>query len=901
MWLHLVRARLENLRLRARFLFRRRVVEREMDEELRFHIEKEIEENLREGMSPAQARRRALVAFGGEERYREQIRDARGVRPLEDLMRDIRYAVRQLRRTPLFSTVAVVTLAVGIGANTGVFSVVNGLLLRDRPYRAPETLVHVYSSVEDESPYATSYARDLDDLRKLDDVFQGVGAFAGVASRITEGDGARMVRVECVTANLFPLLGLEMALGRGFTDTGDAALSASPLVVLGHGLWERRYGGDTDVVGKTLRIAGLPFTIIGVAPESLESFTAQGFHTDLFVPMGMAGAFAGERDPDREPSVRGPLGTKIIGRLRQGITLEHAQSRADALASDLRRVYPDLYEGRSFNLFPTREVALQPDLDAYLDAGAALLMTAVGLVLLLACTNLASFLLARGLDRRREIALRLALGAPRGRLVRQLLTETLTLGVLGAVAGVVLAQWTLHALRALAPAMALPLNIDTRMDGPVVLFAAGITALAGVLAGLAPALQTTNPDVAPTLKGVPGPRGGHRVSLRGALVGFQIGISMILLVAGGLFVRSFQAARDADLGFATREAALLWIDLDVSGVPRARWESVAGTLKERAIALPGVDKVATSNGVQLSESVWQAEYTIPGLDPPPGREFHRAYFLAVDPDYLDVMGIPVTEGRGLEPSDREGSEPVVVVSDGAARRFWPDQDPLGKEIRPAQGDQTFRVAGVARDTKVARLGERSEPLFYFPRAQYPRRSSQLWLVARGSKPAAETVGALRRLTRELDPDLVVVQAKTLEDQLALTLFLPRVGASLLGFLGLMALTLASVGLFGMVSYDVSRRTREVGIRMSLGASRATLVRAVVKDVMGVVLTGCLLGLLASLGLAYLAGAYLTGVRAFDAMTLGGAPLLLLVVSVFAALVPAWRASRVSPVRALAAD
>jgi predicted permease len=376
---------------------------------------------------------------------------------------------------------------------------------------------------------------------------------------------------------------------------------------------------------------------------------------------------------------------------------------------------------------------------------------------------------------------------------------------------------------------------------------------------------------------------------------------MVLLVTGGLFVRSMHASQEIDPGFGTREAALLWLDLDISGPAESQWPWIARTLKERAQALPGADVVAVSNGFPLSRPNWQADFAIPGLTPPPGREYHRSYYLSVDEDFFAAMGIPLVAGRGVEPGDGPDAEPVVVVSQVAAQRFWPDSDPLGQEIRPEGWEQTFRVVGVARNTKVATLHEPPTPLFYFAWAQFQRRIGQLWLLARGGAPAPETAAALQQLARELDPDLVVVQAKTLADELDLLLFIPRVRAFVLGFFGAFALALASVGLFGVVTHAVSRRTREVGIRMSLGAGRRAVTTMVVREAMMVVLFGCLAGFLASLGLIRLLEAYLTGIGAYDPVTLTVVPVLLVGVGALASLIPALKASRVNPVLALRAD
>ena len=896
-----LRCRLRGLRLRLRLLLRRRAVENEMEEELRFHLEEEVRKNLRSGMAPREARRQAALAFGGSERVKEELRRGRGLGPLEDLAKDGRHSLRQLRRRPVFAAVAVLTLAIGIGANTGVFSVVNGLLLRDRPYRSPERLVHVYSAVEGESLYATSYEMDLSDLRSLDDVFLAVGAFRGAASRVTEGDGARMVLVEAVTSNLFPLLGIEMALGRGFLPEEDLAPGGRPLVILGHAFWERSYGGDRGVLGRTLRLAGLPFTIVGVAPSAFESLTAQGFKADLFIPMSIAQTVAGELREGPEVSERGSLGSKIIARLRTGVSLEQAQARADGLALSLRAALPDLYESRSFHLHPSTDVAIQRDLDTFLMSGAILLLAAVGLVLLLACTNLAGFLLARGIDRRKEIALRLALGARRNRVVRQLLTESLVLVALGTVAGLLFARWSLDLVAAFRPPMALPLNIDTRLDGNVFLFTLAVVGTVGVLAALAPALQVTRPDVAPDLKDGTAAGDIPRAKARNALVGIQMTISTILLVVGGLFVRSFHSAENIDPGFDTRDAGLIWVDLEVSGVPREEWEATAEGLVGLARALPGVEVVGVSNGVPLSESTWQSDFSLPGVDPPVGRETYRVHYLAADHEFLPAMGIPVLEGRGITPEDREGTEPVVLVNQAAARRFWPGEEAVGKEVRPQGWEGTFRVAGIVRDTKVASLSEDPTPLFVFARRQFQRRTGQLWMVARSRARQEELVSALRRVVRDADPELVIVQAKTMSEHISLTLFLPRLGALLLGSFGLMALALATFGLYGVVSYSASRRTREVGIRIALGADPGQVIRMVVGDGMGVVLAGGLVGLGASLLLARLLVQYLIGIAPLDPVTLVGVTLALLAASTIAAFLPARRASRVSPTTALKAD
>jgi predicted permease len=897
LWYHKLRYGFKALGMRIRFLLRKDAVEEELDEELRFHLEMETKKNLREGMSPGSARRKAHLTFGGLEQTKERVRDRRGVRSLESILEDTRFALRQLKNAPVFTLVAILTLAIGIGANTSIFSLVNGALIRPRPFSHIHSLVNVYTAIEHETPYATSSSEDLEDLRTLDDVFAAVGAFRGAASRI-QGDGeAQMVLMEAVTSNLLPMVGLEMALGRSFLPEEGLSEGGSRVTILGHGFWAERFGSDPAALGQTISLSGLPFTIVGVASEEFESFTAQGFRASLFVPMAAAEAVlpAGDMEVATE---RGVPGYKIIARLGEGVELHQAQARVNGLSLALQERLPHSYAGRSFNLYPTASVALQPDVDAFFMKAALLILFAVGVVLLLAATNLAGSLLARGLDRREEIALRMALGAGRGRLVRQFLTETLILGVLGGLAGLFLGRWCLDLLATLAPPTSLPLVLDTGMDSRVLLFTMAVTGGAVLAAGLAPALQSTRSELASVLKSSGGRQSRSQATLQKALVGAQVALSMVLLVTGALFVRSLREAEGMDPGFGARDAAMVWLDLSVGGVPKEEWEGVAQELVERAQALPGMMEVGASNGVPLSEALYQGEYLIPGAVPPLGEESHWAHFLTVNEGFLEVMGMGLLAGRSILETDGPGAEGVVLVSEAAARRYWPGGEVLGRTIEPVGSNQTFKVVGVVRDTKVANFREGPTPLLYFPRRQYSRRNEQLWLVGRGIMSPGEAAGALRRLVGETDPDLVVVQTGTLSEHLAASLSLPRMAAIFMGFFGLMALALASLGLYGLVSYRASRRTREVGIRVSLGAGKGSVVRMVVMEGLTPVWTGVLLGWVGAMGLAHLAGGYLIGVGPFDPTTLLGVPTLLVLVSAVAAWVPARRASAINPTQAL---
>lgn len=820
-----------------------------------------------------------------------------GIGPeLGNLLQDLRYALRRLARSPGFTAVAIFSLAIGIGANTAVFSVVNAVLIRGRPYQEPEELVYVFTSIENGSSYSNSSYPDLLELRALDDLFADVGAYSGHRVRTREGGEARPVHVEGVTHNLFPMLGIQAVVGRTFLPKEDEVPSARAVTILNWGYWQRRYGGDPAVLGRAIEINGRPFTIVGVAPERFESLLAPGIsRSDLIVPMMMIESFPEgsihEVYTDRENRV-----VKIMGRLRPGIPLEQARARVGGLSGQLKAAFPEPYRRRSFNVVPITDVAVQPAFDQALTYIGGILMTMVGLVLLLACTNLATFLLARGVDRRKEIAVRLALGASRSRLVVQLLTETISLALIGAAAGLLLARWSLDLLAGALPATYLPVTVDYGLDGTVLLFTLGVATLAGVLAGLVPTLQSTNPDVAPTLKdeGVPGRE--LRPDFQGGLVAIQVAISMVLLVCGGLFLRSLQVAHGLDPGFTTREAGMVWVDFRASGIPPSQWHSMTEELIDQGRSHPGIEAFGTSTSVPLTMGSWSARFTIPGVDPPAGWSSHQVTFTSVDPGFLEVMGISLIAGRGITRLDREGTEPVVVVNEAAARRFWPGEDPLSKEIRAVQSGLSHRVVGLVVDTRTQNLDGVPEPLLYFSYAQLP--TANVRLVARGQQASSEITAALRRAVREVDTDLVIIAETTLEEQLSAALFPTRVAAGLLSVFGLLALGLACIGLYGVVSFVVSRRTREIGIRMSLGAEAGDVIKMVVRGALGMVVTGVAVGLAATLVLSRLLDWFLIGTSPYDLVTFTVVPFLLLAVAVLAAFLPARRAARVSPLTAL---
>jgi predicted permease len=588
-----------------------------------------------------------------------------------------------------------------------------------------------------------------------------------------------------------------------------------------------------------------------------------------------------------------------MARLVPGATEEDARTRLDLLASQLQDAYPETNRDISFRVLSFDGVAISPELDQGLQFTAVFLLVVVGLVLLLACTNLASFLLARGVERQKEVAMRLALGAGRGRLIGQLLTETLLLGLMGGLVGLVVARATLAFVMAYQPPIPVSLSLELGLDQRVLLFTLGISALAGVLFGLVPALQSTKPDVAPTLKEGGGSGDRKRFTLQTALVALQMTVSMILLVGGGLFIRSLITAQTMDPGFSTDEAGIAWLDLRGSGLPREEWNAIRIDLEERLQAQPGIQTVTSSGRFPLSLGSITQTFQIPGADPQAGQDGHLLNWAQVSPGYFDAMGIPILAGRALTAEDRAGTPEVIVISQETARRFWPGDDPLGKQVFRGPGTEPITVVGVARDVKVSTLGEPPTPFIYFSMDQNP--PSTLNILVRGGLPQAELVATLRRVIREAHPSLMVIEVKTMDELLSVRLFGARAAAALLGTFGFLALLLSSIGLYGVVSFSVSRRVREMGIRMSLGADARQVVRMVVGRALGVVVVGGAVGLGLAYVLARLVRVFLLGVAPADPVTLVGVPLLLGSVALVAALIPARRASRVNPVEALRSE
>jgi predicted permease len=886
---------------------------RDVSEEIEAHIEMEAEALMSQGMSRDDALAEAQRLFGDRKSFagaaiREATARERKVRwqdRLDAFAQDVRYAFRRMARSPGFTGIAILSLALGIGANTAIFSIVNTILLSGVPMRAPQELVEVYTSEEttvDEPgyPYSLSSPVDLADLRARTDLFSGVGGYEAFFNRVETEDSVDPVWGEIVSWDLFSILGMTPAAGRFFVHEEGQTYGTHPVVVLGYEFWQRRFGGSPEAVGSTIRMANREWTIVGVAPKELQGFMAPGVSMDMFATYEMQGTlnFSSTEGPSQNRSDRS---TFMKARLAPGVSVEQAQAALATLSAQNQEAYPGAWEGREFNILATSEVAIHPIVDGPLKAVATLLLTVVALVLLIACTNLAGFLLARAADRKKEIAVRLAMGARRWTLIRQLLTETMILGLAGGLAGLVVAYWTLKALQGFQPPIPIPINLDVGLDGTVLFFTLGISAAAGLFFGLIPALQSTKPDVAPTLKDETGTGSGKRkrLTLRNGLIITQVAISMVLLLGAGLFIRSLQSAGDIDVGFEVREGGIVWVMAMGDEMADEEFNLAVQELTQRAQALPGIETVGFGENLPIGIAYQESGFDIAGVEPPVGDNHLSIAYNVVSPTFFDVMEIPMVSGRSINETDQADSEPVAVISETAARRYWPGEDPIGKEIKPTSRDHSFRVVGVAKDTKVWTLGEEYRPYIYLPHPQYGGESVNI--VARGSLPEAQIAGQLRQLVQEVDSRLVIMEAKTMTEHLAITLFPPRVAALLLGVFGALALILATTGLYGTVAYSVSRRSREMGIRMSLGANPGSVVSMVLKGAMALVAVGALLGWALSLGLAQTVRMFLYGITALDPITFVGVPLLLGAVALVAAVIPARRASRVNPVAALKTD
>jgi macrolide transport system ATP-binding/permease protein len=809
---------------------------------------------------------------------------------MQTLWQDLRYSLRMLRKRPGFILVAVITLALGIGANAAIFSLVNTVLLRPLPVAQPEQIVSL-NNVADNRMFPTFSYPNYRDFRDRNEVFSGlIGYSFSPLSLSHDGINERLWGY-VVTGNYFGVLGVNAALGRVITTDDDQLPGAHPVSVISYKCWQRRFGGDSNVIGKSVIVNGRSYTIIGVAPSGFDG-TEVVATAEMWFPMTMQSQII---VGSNWLEARGSENLFVQGRLRPGVNLAQAQTAINAIGSQLEREFPGINEGK-------RVMLTSPGMTRGLMRGpvvgfTGVLMLMVGLVLLLACTNLANLLLARANERRREVAVRLALGASRWRLVRQLLTESLLLACAGGALGLLLALWLADLAVKLQPPVDLPLAIDLHIDQRVLLFTGLVTLATGVLFGLLPALQSTRTDLVATLKDEFAASGHRRSWLKNSLIVFQVALSLVLLVGGGLMLRSLQRAQMIDLGFDPHNAVALSFDLRLQGYDQARGKEFQKRLLERVRALPGVQSAGIADMIPVDLHFSRESIYIEGQAPARDATAPRALTSRISPGYFSAISTPLLEGREFSDQDDDKATPVVIVNETFARRFWPDEDPIGKRFATGSPDSPkVQIIGVARDGKYAGLQEDPKSFVYHAGSQ--SYSGATSLVIRADSDPRQALAAARREIQQLDAHLPISSAQTLDEHLSLPLLPVRLAASVLGSFGGLALALAAIGVYGVMAYTISKRTREIGIRMALGAQRGDILKLVISQGVWLTLTGVGIGLAASFAVTRLMKSLLFGTSATDPLTFAAVAALLTAVALLACYLPARRATRVDPMIAL---
>jgi len=873
---------------RLRSFFRRAQQDRELDAEMFAHLELAIEENLERGLSPAEARRQALVRFGGPQQVKETLREARGLPLLETLFQDFRFALRMLRRSPGFALVAIFCLTLGIGTNAAVFSWMEGLLFRPYPAVAhQERLVALTgTAAQDDLSWP-----DFLDLQRNCKLFEAFFVSKIMGTTLSIGERAQVVTGSVVSSNYFPALGVHPILGRAFEPTEDVGRSAHPVTVISYQLWKERFGGDPQIIGKTQRMNGVLHTIIGVAPEGFYG-TFVGWAMKFWVPASMEDTFeaGGYKLEDR-----GERWIEGYGRLKPGVTLEQAQQEVSAVAKRLDADYPATNRGRGVKLWALWQTPFN-------NAGTLLptlgiMLVVVVFVLLIACANVGNLLLVRAFARRHEITVRVAVGAGRRRLLQQLLIEGLVLSALAATGGLLIAHWSSHLLVLLLPvrngnAMHLPGEMDWR----VMALSAAVCLASTLLFALLPAIEASNVDLAITLRSeMAGVVHGRSKSwVRSGLVLVQVSLCFILLAGAGLLLQSLERVRSDSPGFSTQGTLVTAVNLSASGYDVQRAKSFQDDLIDRVQGLPGVESAALARVTPLGYGTFSsAPIAVDGYQPPTDERLSVDYN-QVGPGYFATIGIPLVSGREFTRADNETAAPVAIVNETMAARYWAGKNPIGDRLQVK--DKWLEIVGVAKTSRYYSMREMPKPFFYVPLRQ--KFSVGAALNIRTKLRPETMAAALSRELKAMDANLALYEVISLQEQLDRSTSAQKVAVTLTGVLAGLALVLASIGLYGVMSYTVSQSTRELGLRMALGARTPELFRLVISRGLALTAGGILLGAAAALGLTRLLGYLLYKVSPRDPLAFGSAFLILLIVSLIACLLPAWRATRVDPIVAL---
>jgi predicted permease len=889
----------DDLVFRLRSLFRRNVVEAELEEELRTHFDREVEKYLRAGLSPAESKRRARLAIGGLEQVKEDCRDARGVSFFETLLQDVRFALRMLRKNPGFTAVAVLTLALGIGANTAIFSVVDTVLLRPLPFRDPDRLVKVIFSYPGLGLRNISFSiPELEDLRSRAKVFDEVSVVWAASVNLTGSRVPQRLELLAVSPNYFTMLGATPQLGRLF-DSQDFALGFAPAAVISDGLWRRAFGTDPNVLGRSLQLDNDPYIIVGVLPPG---FRHPGKTIAADVEIWATAGFSA--DPFAKPARNARQMPGAIGRLKAGLGQGEAQARLTSLSEALRNEFPNDYP--PVGKWSIEIQSLQESLVGGVRSTLLVLLGAVILIILVASVNIANLLLARASTRYREMAVRSALGASRMRLVRQTLTESVILALIAGLAGVLTARAVLRIILQFVPSN-IPRLHEVSVNWSVLGFALLISVLTGLLFGLAPAIQSAKADlVAAFREGTC--RAGHSVKvsrLRGVLIVSELALAMVLMVGAGLLLRTFWGLLQQNPGFNPSGvvAASLWLPApnDPKADTYAKSEQLTPFFREvlrRLRAIPGVELAAFTTSLPATgDLTFNVALNIEDRAVDSSQDL-KADLISVTPDYFRVIQSSLVRGRFFAENDEKGQQDVAIIDESTARRYWPGRDPIGRRLKTGRAAAApwLTVVGVVGDIKHDGLDKDGVPHLYV--AAYQRASKILNVVTRTSLPAASLESQIRSAIQSVDPGLPVFNVRSMPEIIGDSLATRRFSAELVAAFAVLALALTSVGIYGLLAYLCGQRSREIGIRMALGAQPGDILRMILKQGAQLAGGGILAGLLFAAVTAPLISALLYGVRPLDPIVFLAVPLVLLAVSLLASYIPARRAMRVDPMIAL---
>jgi predicted permease len=887
-----------------RNLLRRQRTERDLDDEVRAALEILTDEKIAGGMDATAARRAAAMELGGVEPLKEQVRDVRAGARVETVLQDLGYAARLLRRNPLFTLTASLSLAIGIGATTAVFSVANGLLLRTATGIADPDRVVDIARVESGDPGIQPFSYpELLDVRArtttLDHVYGYQLNVQPASLRVSEG--AERVFAAAATTNFFQALGVPAIAGRIFGPGDSEQPGGSPIAVLSHAFWTERFAADPAIVGRPVYVNGYPLTVIGVAREGFRGLSILA--PDLWVPTSMVAVL--QPDAGTAPLTSRVDGWLMLGgRLKPGVSRSQASAEIAGIGSSIEREHPManwLPPGVTLGpmVWSAEQASPIPAGMRLVAAGFATLLAAiVSLVLVIACANLAGVLLARATVRRREMALRLAIGAGRVRLIRQLLTETTLLFLVGGLAGLALARMLTSAATALLPALPVPVNLSIPLDGRVVMFSLGLAFVAAVLSGLAPALHGSKADVVTALKDeTQGP--SDRMRLRNAFVIAQVAFSLLLVITAALLTRSLDHLTATYHGFDPKGVETVSVNLSMAGYTPASGPAFARLLRDRLAGVPGVQSASIADRTPGPGTMSFGSVTVPGAVPDNGSSFTVNWNL-VEPGYFETLRIPLQAGRDFSSSERDGSEPVAILGESAARRFWGDREAVGNFIlvrnSAQQSPVRLRVVGVTGDVNLSSRGRAAPLNLYVPLQQ--RYSPAVTIFVRRSTEAS-LLALLRTEVTLANPNLPVLAAQSLESQITSPMQGQlRIAASIAGAVGVVGLWLAGMGIYGVTAFAVSRRTREIGVRISLGASGRDVIGLVLRQGMLLVGIGATAGLLLAAGAGRLLAARLFGVAPFDPVVFASATALFVVIGLVACITPAWRATKIQAIEAL---